>query len=90
MHIQLNHNRKFLKLELIYNFQQVNDCVFVNFPDNKLNNGIFFYKEQEKWNAESELQKKYPAMYSAIQKEIINTLKIDGYFDQVLLQNFLS
>ena len=87
---QLNHHSKFLQLELIYNFSQVNDCVLVNFPGNKPNKSIFFYKKEERWDAEWELQKKYPVIYSAIQEEIVNALKVEGYFDQVLLQNFLS
>ncbi|MEO8712404.1 MAG: hypothetical protein ABI405_09795 [Parafilimonas sp.] len=87
---QLNPHVKFLQLELIYNFQQVNDCVLVNFPGKKSSDSILFYKEEERWDAESELQKKHPVIYSAIQNEIVNTLKVDGYFDQILLQNFLS
>ena len=88
MKIHFDHNGQNCVAELVYNFEEVPDCVLVIFEGN-FNEDILLSNVNSIWTCTSDLQTRYPQTYLNIVHALESNFDIGGGWQSLRIHRYL-
>ena len=87
MNIRFDHCGQDYQAIISYNFKEIKDCFILKFQ-NGFNQPVTFFKENNTWGSDSELQIRFPDTYLNIQKAIVEAFKAKEGINDFLFKEY--